>query len=84
MAMIDSEKLKPASDAVTGALEAWLEAGKTLRVTTDPAKAPAAYEEAHNAHEVYHTRATDLAKLVRHLIAEAERGEGNETTPPAD
>jgi hypothetical protein len=84
MAMIDIEKLKPASDAVTAALEAWLEAGKVLRLTTDQAKAPAVYEEAHNAHEVYHTRAIDLAKLVRHLIAEAERVEGNETPPPAD
>lgn len=57
---------------------------KTLRVTTDQAKVPAAYEETHNAHEVYHTRATDLAKLVRHLIAEAERDEGSENPPPAD
>lgn len=75
--MIDGDKLKPASDAVQSAKEAWYVAVDAMngleRENFDRMKL--AVEHAMATHKVYTEMACELAQQVRTMISDAERRE---------
>lgn len=75
MPMIDGDKLKPASDAVQSAKEAWYTAVDAMNGLEPESfdRMKLAVECAMAAHKVYTEMACELAQQVRTLISVAEQ-----------
>lgn len=77
MPMIDSDKLKPASDAAVAAALEWKDAGAALRAANEKGEGvDEAMERMEATGLAFHKASAEVSGLVRDEIEQAERAAG--------